>query len=95
MVTVAAMEGRFRFFIKIPIYDHAQQYTLYEIFSLPRVTGNGTNGVVIGYLPNLLAVSTNLETLIELLTDDIRGCKKLERLSVVVGASSFSSTLEF
>jgi hypothetical protein len=80
MVTVAAVEGRFRLFIKIPIYDHAQQYTLFEIFSLPRATDNGTHGVVIGDLPNFLAVSTDLETFIELSTDDIRGCKKLERL---------------
>ena len=27
MVTVAAVEVRFRLFIKIPIYNHAQQYT--------------------------------------------------------------------
>ncbi|EFX78035.1 hypothetical protein DAPPUDRAFT_105615 [Daphnia pulex] len=74
MVTVAAVEGRFRLFIKIPIYDHAQQYTLFEIFSLPRATDNGTHGVVIGDLPNFLAVSTDLETFIELSTDDIRGC---------------------
>jgi hypothetical protein len=49
--TVAAVEGRFRLFIKIPIYDHAQQYTLFEIFSLPRATDNGTHGVIIGDLP--------------------------------------------
>ena len=80
MVTVAAVEGRFRLFIKIPIYDHAQQYNLFEIFSLPRATDNGTHGVIIGYLPKFLAVSTDLETFIELSTDDIQGSKKLERL---------------
>jgi hypothetical protein len=80
MVTVAAVEGRFRLFIKIPVYDHAQQHTLFEIFSLPRATDNGPHGVVIGDLLNFLAVSTDLETFIELSTDDIRGCKKLERL---------------
>ncbi|KZS03449.1 Uncharacterized protein APZ42_033820 [Daphnia magna] len=80
MVTVAAVEGRFRLFIKIPIYDHAQQYTLFEIFSLPRATNNGTHGVAIGDLPNFLAVSTDLETFIDLSTADVRGCKQLERL---------------
>jgi hypothetical protein len=29
MVTVAEVEGRFRIFIKITIYDHAQQHTLF------------------------------------------------------------------
>ncbi|EFX69869.1 hypothetical protein DAPPUDRAFT_328712 [Daphnia pulex] len=44
MVTVAKVEGRFRIFIKITIYDHAQQHTLFEISSLPRATDNGTQG---------------------------------------------------
>ncbi|KZS01993.1 Uncharacterized protein APZ42_001142 [Daphnia magna] len=52
MVTVAAVEGRVRLFTKIPIYDHAQQYTLFEIFSLPREADNGTHGVAIGDLPD-------------------------------------------
>jgi hypothetical protein len=87
MVTVAEVEGRFRIFIKITIYDHAQQHTLFEISSLPRATENGTQGkmgkspiTTIGDLPIFLAVSTDLETFIELSTDKIRGCKKLERL---------------
>ncbi|KAI9553766.1 hypothetical protein GHT06_019029 [Daphnia sinensis] len=67
-VTVAAVEGRFRLFIKIPIYDHAQQYALFEIFSLPRATDNGTHGVVIIELPKFL--------FIELSTDDIRSLGK-------------------
>ncbi len=36
--------------------------------------------MIIGDLPKFFAVSTDLETFIELSTDDIRGCKKLERL---------------
>ena len=59
-VSVAAMDGRFRLFIEIPIYDHAQQYTLFEIFNLPKVTDNATHGVVFSDLPNFLAVSTDL-----------------------------------
>ena len=59
-VSVAALDGRFRLFIEIPIYDHAQQYTLFEIFNLPKVTDNATHGVVFSDLPNFLAVSTDL-----------------------------------
>ncbi|KAK4003518.1 hypothetical protein OUZ56_005277 [Daphnia magna] len=69
MVTMVAVEGRFRLFIKIPIYDHAH---------LPRATDNGTHGVAIGDQPNFLAVSTDLETFIELSTADVWGCKQLE-----------------
>ena len=59
-VSVAAMDGRFRQFIEIPIYNHEQQYTLFEIFNLPKVTDNATHGVVFSDLPNFLAVSTDL-----------------------------------
>jgi hypothetical protein len=47
MVTVAVVEGCFLLFMKILIYHHAQQYTLFEIFSLPGATDNGTHRVVI------------------------------------------------
>ena len=79
VVSVAVINERLRLFIKIPIYDHAQQYKLYEILNLPKSTENGTHGVIIGNLPEFLAVSTDLETFIELSKDDINGCRKLQR----------------
>ena len=73
------MDGRFRLFIEIPIYNHEQQYTLFEIFNLPKVTVNATHGVVFSDLPNFLTVSTDLETFIELSNYDVQSCRKLER----------------
>ena len=51
-VTVAAMENSFRLFIQVPLFDHAQQYKLFQIINLPGATDNGTQGVIFGNLPD-------------------------------------------
>lgn len=56
-VQVAAVENKFRLFIKIPIFDHTQRYTLFRIIKLPSAVDNGHHGVIYGNLPDYLAVS--------------------------------------
>ncbi|KAK4030882.1 hypothetical protein OUZ56_024269 [Daphnia magna] len=69
-VSVAAMENSFRHFIHVLIFDHAQQYKLFQIINLPGATDNGTHGVLFENLPDYLAVSVDLETFLELSKDD-------------------------
>ena len=78
-VSVASVNGKFRLFIQIPIYDRNQQFNLYEIINLPQAMDNATHGVTISQLPDFLAVSTDMEAFIELSSDDIQGCQKMER----------------
>ncbi|KAI9552205.1 hypothetical protein GHT06_022545 [Daphnia sinensis] len=78
-INVAAMENSFRLFIHVPIFDHAQQYKLFQIINLPGATDNGTHGVLFGNLPDYLAVSANLETFLELSKDDFQDCSKIGR----------------
>ncbi|KAK4013709.1 hypothetical protein OUZ56_026261 [Daphnia magna] len=76
-VSVAAMENSFRLFIYVPIFDHAQQYKLFQIINLPGSTDNGTHGVLFVNLPDYLAVSGDLETFLELSKDNIKDCSKI------------------
>ncbi|KZS01628.1 Uncharacterized protein APZ42_001660 [Daphnia magna] len=78
-INVAAMENSFRLFIHVPIFDHAQQYKLFQIINLPGATDNGTHGVLFGNLPGYLAVSADLETFLELSKDDVQDCSKIGR----------------
>ena len=77
--TVAAMENSFHLFIQVPIFDHAQQYKLFQIINLPGATDNGTHGVIFGNLPDFHAVSADLETFLELTKDDVKDCSKIGR----------------
>ncbi|KZS05597.1 Uncharacterized protein APZ42_031179 [Daphnia magna] len=76
-VSFAAMENSLRFFIHALIFDHAQQYKLFQIINLPGATDNGTHGVLFGNLPNYLAVSVDLKTFLELSKDDVQDCSKI------------------
>ncbi|KAK4009584.1 hypothetical protein OUZ56_018718 [Daphnia magna] len=78
-VSVAAMENSFRLFIHVPIFDHTQQYKLFQIINLLGATDNGTHGVLFGNLPDYLAVSADLETFLELSKDDVQDCSKIGR----------------
>ena len=74
-VSVAAFGRRFRIFVRVPIFDHTQRFTLYQTLSLPRSTDNGKHGVIFGNLPDYLAVSLDLETFIELTQAEVTSCR--------------------
>ncbi len=78
-VQVAAVGNKFRLFIKIPIFDHTQRYTLFRIIKLPSAVDNGNHGIIYGNLPDYLAVSMELDTFLELSEADITECSKSDR----------------
>ncbi|KZS10448.1 Uncharacterized protein APZ42_025092 [Daphnia magna] len=78
-VTVASLEHHFRNFIQVLIFDHAQQYKLFQILNLPGAADNRTHSVSFSNLPNFLAVAADLETFLELSKDDVWECKKICR----------------
>ncbi|KAK4017506.1 hypothetical protein OUZ56_032919 [Daphnia magna] len=78
-VTVASLEHHFRNFIQVLIFDHAQQYKLFQILNLPGAADNGTHSVSFSNLPNFPAVAADLETFLELSKDDAWECKKIFR----------------
>ncbi|KZS00106.1 Uncharacterized protein APZ42_003734, partial [Daphnia magna] len=61
------------------IFDHAQQYKLFQVISLPEAADNGTHSVSFSNLPGFLAVAADLETFLELSKDDVRECSKIGR----------------
>ncbi|XP_045023829.1 uncharacterized protein LOC123468593 [Daphnia magna] len=78
-VSVAAIHNKFRLFIEIPIYDHAQQFNLFQIIKLSKPTANGTHGVRFTNLPEYLAVSPDLDTFIELSDLEMLNCRQLDK----------------
>lgn len=78
-VSVAAVNGKFRFFIQIPIYDRNQQFTLNKVINLAKATDNETHGVRFGDLPYYLAVSTDMESFIDLSAMEVRSCRQRDR----------------
>lgn len=78
-VTAALINDKLRLFIDIPIFDHAQDFKLFQIISLPKSTANGTHGVRFTNLPHYLAVSPDLDTFVEFSEMDMLKCRQFDK----------------
>ena len=77
-VSVAMADDRLRLFIRIPIVDSAQRYSLFRIISLPSPAKNATFGVTFARLPDYLAVTPDLEAFVELSEAQVEQCTKTD-----------------
>jgi hypothetical protein len=79
-VAKAMFHNKFRLFIEIPIFDHAQHFNLFKVIGLPKATVNGSHLVIYRNLPNFLAVSPDLDTFFELQDSELQNCRDLDKL---------------
>lgn len=73
-VRVATMDGQFRLFIDIAIYDHSSKFQLYKLHRLPSLMPNTSTGMLFINIPDYLAVAHDLDTYVELSTKEMEKC---------------------
>ena len=75
--SVAAVENKIRILAHIPIYDR-QLFTVYKVHQLPKMLDNNRSGIM-EPLAELLAVSHDAQSFVELNQEEARECGKDRR----------------
>ncbi len=73
-VAAATVPTGLRIFIHIPVYEFPLTFSLYRVISLPKASRNGTWALKYEPLPDLLAISSDRQSFIELSNEEARPC---------------------
>ena len=69
-------ERGLRLFLHLPIYENALQFALYRVYNVPTYNANASHGLIYENVPDLLAISLDLETFVETSDRDLDHCVK-------------------
>ena len=78
-VSIAVANQSLRFFIRLPVYDESRQFRLYRTMQLAKAVNNASRGVQYKDWPEVLAVSDDLQSFVELTGRDASACDAASR----------------
>ena len=69
-------EKGLRLFLLVPINENALQFALYRVYNVPTYNANASHGLIYENVPDILAISLDLETFVETNDKDLEHCVK-------------------
>ena len=78
-VSIAVITNTLRFFARLTTYDQARQLRLYRVIQLTKAVNNASHGVQYRNTPELLTVSDDLLSFIELSGSEANNCDNTAR----------------